>query len=49
VNLLATTFHRITPVIHKISDYQNSVAAAVEEESTTTDEISRNIVQTAAR
>ncbi|MEI6714187.1 MAG: methyl-accepting chemotaxis protein [Verrucomicrobiota bacterium] len=38
---------RITAVIHKISDYQNSVAAAVEEESTTTDEISRNIVQTA--
>lgn len=38
---------RISAVIHKLSDYQNSVAAAVEEESTTTNEISRNIVETA--
>jgi methyl-accepting chemotaxis protein len=38
---------RISAVIHKISDYQNSIAAAVEEESTTTNEISRNILETA--
>jgi methyl-accepting chemotaxis protein len=38
---------RIADVIHQIRDFQNSIASAVEEESATTDEVSKNIAGTA--
>ena len=37
----------INGVINKISDYQNTIASAVEEQTATTNEISRNVTQAA--
>ena len=38
---------RIRAIIHKISDYQHSIAGAVEEQSATTAEMSRNVAEAA--
>jgi methyl-accepting chemotaxis protein len=38
---------RIRGIINQISDFQNSIAAAVEEQSATTNEISRNVAEAA--
>jgi methyl-accepting chemotaxis protein len=37
----------INGVINKINDYQNTIASAVEEQTATTNEISRNVSQAA--
>jgi methyl-accepting chemotaxis protein len=37
----------INIVIHKINDYQNTIASAVEEQTATTNEINRNITEAA--
>ena len=38
---------QIRAIIHKISDYQHSIAGAVEEQSATTSEMSRNVAEAA--
>ncbi|HEV7403919.1 MAG TPA: methyl-accepting chemotaxis protein [Chthoniobacteraceae bacterium] len=38
---------QIRAIIHKISDYQHSIAGAVEEQSSTTSEMSRNVAEAA--
>jgi methyl-accepting chemotaxis protein len=38
---------QISEIIHKISDIQTSIASAVEEQSATTNEIGRNVMQAA--
>jgi methyl-accepting chemotaxis protein len=38
---------RITAIIHQINDYQSTIASAVEEQTATTNEISRNITDAA--
>ena len=38
---------QIRSIIHKISDYQHSIAGAVEEQSATTSEMSRNVAEAA--
>ncbi len=38
---------QIRSIIHKISDYQHSIAGAVEEQSSTTSEMSRNVAEAA--
>ena len=37
----------ITEIIHKISDHENTIASAVEQQTSTTNEISRNLAQAA--
>ncbi|SDC36428.1 methyl-accepting chemotaxis protein [Nocardioides lianchengensis] len=42
-----TAIGEITEIISRISDYQNTIAAAVEEQTATTNEISRNVAEAA--
>ncbi len=42
-----TAIAEISTVINKISDYQNTIASAVEEQTATTNEISRNVAEAA--
>ncbi|MBM7775625.1 methyl-accepting chemotaxis protein [Actinokineospora baliensis] len=39
---------RISQIIHRISDYQNTIASAVEEQTATTSEMSRSVSEAAA-
>jgi len=42
-----TAITQISTVINKINDYQNTIASAVEEQTATTNEISRNVAEAA--
>ncbi|WP_311774237.1 MULTISPECIES: methyl-accepting chemotaxis protein [unclassified Nostoc] len=40
---------QITDIINQINDFQSTIASAIEEQTTTTNEISRNIIAEAAK